>query len=125
MKRLIMILFCAALGLSAQVKIVNSPLPMEGKRTGNGWEQVPEQSDFKGLKARGKAKPSAQTVFKVAADRDNLYMSILCRENKMEKLQRTARKDNLWSTDVVEVFFLLYLVFEDFLFFSLLLLVTD
>ena len=105
MKRLIMILFCAALSISAQVKIVKSQLPLDGKLTGNGWDEVSGQSDFKGLKARGKTKPSAQTVFKVAVDRNNLYMSILCREDKMEKLQRSGRKDNLWSTDVVEVFF--------------------
>jgi len=97
-------LFVAALALSAQVKIVKSPPALDGDPNGAGWKNVPEQSDFKRLKASGKANPAEQTFFKVAADRDNLYLSILCRESQMDKLRKSKSPSSLWSTDSVEIF---------------------
>ena len=97
-------LFVAALAVSAQVKIVRSPLPMDGDPNGGTWKDVPEQTDFKLLKASGKANPAEQTAFKVAADRDNLYLSILCRESQMDKLRKSTSPSSMWSTDSVEIF---------------------
>ncbi|MBR4666389.1 MAG: hypothetical protein IKO93_21155, partial [Lentisphaeria bacterium] len=64
-------LFAAVLSLSAQVRIINAPLPLSGDPDAAGWKNVPEQSDFKLLKSSGKTKPAVQTSFKVAADADN------------------------------------------------------
>ena len=99
-----MIVCAAALSLSAQVRIVNSPLPLDGKWSGNGWQNVPEQTGFSLVKAIGKNEPNAQTAFKVAADADNLYLSILCKENHMGKLPKAYSESSLWTTDAVEVF---------------------
>ena len=96
--------FVAVLSLSAQVRIVDRPLPLNGGPDGAGWKAVPEQSDFKPLKSSGKTKPAAQTSFKVAADRDNLYLSILCKESKMDQLRKSKSPSSLWSTDSVEIF---------------------
>lgn len=100
----VIFLMAISLSLSAQVKIVNSPLPLDGKLTGNGWQDVPEQTGFSIVKAVGKTKPEVQTMFKIAADADNLYLSILCKENKMEKLPKVYSESNLWTTDAVEIF---------------------
>ena len=43
--------FAAVLSLSAQVKVVNQPLPLNGGPDGAGWKNVPEQTDFKPLKS--------------------------------------------------------------------------
>ncbi len=98
-------LFAAVLSLSAQVKIINTPLPLNGDPEGPGWKDVPEQTGFILTKAISKTKPDAQTSFKVAADADNLYFSILCRENKMEKLQKADSISRMWVYDSVQVFF--------------------
>ena len=103
-KMFAIILFVIVQFLSAQVKIVNSPLPLDGDPNSEGWKDVPEQSDFKPLKASGKANPTEQTAFKVAADRDNLYLSILCRESQMDKLRKSTSPSSMWSTDSVEIF---------------------
>ena len=103
--RFAIIIFAAALSLSAQVKIVNTPLPLNGDPNGGGWENVPEQTGFHIVRATGKTDPDAQTAFKVAADADNLYFSILCRENKMEKLQKIDSISRMWVSDSVQVFF--------------------
>ena len=102
---LVVVVMVAGLCLSAQVKIVNSPLPLDGKLTENGWQDVPEQTGFSPIKAIGKAKADARTAFKVVADRDNLYMSILCHEDRMEKLRKSSDLSSLWASDAVEVFF--------------------
>ncbi len=104
MKTIIALTVCAVLSLSAQVKMVSSPLPLDGSLTGNGWQEVPEQSGFSCLKRTGKTRPKAQTFFRVAADADNLYMSILCQENLMEKLRKNDGPSLLWTTDAVEIF---------------------
>ena len=65
---LLLFLMSGALLATAQVRIVNSPLPLDGNPDGNGWKEVPEQSGFKMLKASGKTNPAAQTSFKAAAD---------------------------------------------------------
>ena len=97
-------LFAAVLSLSAQVRIINTPLPLSGDPDAAGWKDVPEQSDFKLLKSSGKTKPAVQTSFKVAADADNLYLSILCRESRMDKLRKSKSPSAMWSTDSVEIF---------------------
>ena len=97
-------LFVSALALSAQVKIVKTPPALDGDPNGAGWKDVQEETDFKPLKASGKANPGEQTAFKVAADRDNLYLSILCRESQMDKLRKSTSPSSMWSTDSVEIF---------------------
>ena len=105
MKMAVLLAVCAAtISLAAQVKIVDSPLPLDGKLTGNGWQDVPEQSGFSCLKRTGKTSPQAQTFFRIAADADNLYLSILCKENQMDKLRKDDGPSLLWTTDAVEVF---------------------
>ena len=104
MKTAATLLFCAALTLSAQVKIIDSALPLDGEFTENGWRDIPAQSDFTQPKASGKKLPAAQTSFKIAADKNNLYMKILCHEPKMDKLKRSPSA-NIWTTDSVEIFF--------------------
>ena len=94
----------AALSLAAQVTIVDQPLPLDGELTGNGWDKVPEQSGFSLVKAIGKTVPEEQTSFKIAADADNLYVSILCRENQMEKIKKADSMSDLWVSDSVQVF---------------------
>ena len=94
----------AALTLSAQVKIVDQPLPLDGDPDGPGWKEVPEQTGFSLTKAIGKTEPGAQTAFKVAADADNLYVSILCRENKMEKLLKADSISRIWVSDSAQIF---------------------
>ena len=89
------------LSLSAQVTTVKEPLPLDGK----DWRDVPEQSGFHCLQASGKKTPSAQTKFKVAADRDNLYIDILCHEKQMNRLRRSKDASKLWSSDTIEIFF--------------------
>ena len=93
------------LALSAQVKPVNEPIPLDGSYSKGVWQEVPEQSGFVPLKASGKARPDAQTAFKVAADADNLYLNIRCHENQMDKLRKSGSASSLWTTDAVEVFF--------------------
>jgi|GEM_PF-506777 len=103
--RFAIIIFAAALSLSAQLTIVNAPLPLDGKLTGNGWENVPEQTGFHVVRATGRTKPDAETSFRAAADADNLYFSILCRENRMEKLLKADSMSRIWVSDSVQVFF--------------------
>ena len=98
------LLLAISLPLSAQVQLVKEPLPLDGTLIGNGWEAVPEQTDFRCLQASGKESPAVQTGFKVAADSDNLYLSILCHENQMEKLRKTADLSKIWGSDTVEIF---------------------
>jgi len=93
------------LTLSAQVKLVDKPLPLDGRPDGPGWNEVQEQTGFRCVQSSGKAEPSAQTSFKVAADADSLYVSILCHENQMDKLRKSGSVSSLWTTDAVEVFF--------------------
>ena len=96
---------CLSATLSAQVKMVERPLPLDGKLTGNGWEGVPKQTEFTLTKSPDKAKPAAQTEFRVAADAVSLYLSVLCHENKMEKLSKSTDPTSLWISDSVEIFF--------------------
>ena len=98
------ILFGVFLTLAAQVQMVNEQLPLDGSISGNVWQEIPEQTDFRCLQASGKERPSAQTGFKVAADWDNLYINILCHESQMEKLRRSADLSKLWGSDTVEIF---------------------
>ena len=56
------------LTLSAQVKLVNGPIPLDGGYSEGVWKDVPEQTPFILLKRMGKTQPDAQTAFKVAAD---------------------------------------------------------
>ena len=106
MKHALLLTLCAIahLAFAAQVKLVDSPLPLDGKVTGNGWQEVPEQSGFRCLKRTGKISPKAQTFFRIAADPDNLYMSILCKEDQMEKLRKNDGASLLWTSDTVEIF---------------------
>ena len=106
------ILCCAVAGLaallsltlSAQVKLVNEPVPLDGGFSEGIWADVPEQGAFVCLKGAGKTEPAAQTSFKVAADRDHLYLNILCHEDKMDKLKKPDDPAALWSSDLVEIF---------------------
>lgn len=93
-----------SLTLSAQVQMVKEPLPLDGGLTGNGWQAVPVQTDFRCLQSSGKDRPEAQTEFRVAADADNLYISILCHESQMEKLRKSTVPSRLWNSDTVEIF---------------------
>ena len=93
-----------SLTLCAQVQMVKEPLPLDGILTGNGWLDVPVQTDFHCLQSSGKTSPAAQTEFRVAADPDNLYLSILCRENEMDKLRKSTVPSRLWNSDTVEIF---------------------
>ena len=63
MKMSVLLAFCTAITLAAQVKIVNSHLPLDGSLTGSGWQEVPEQSGFRCLKRTGKTWPKAETFF--------------------------------------------------------------
>ena len=92
------------LALSAQVKQVNEPIPLDGSFSKGIWQEVPEQSGFVPLKASGKTKPDAQTAFKVAADADNIFLNIRCHENRMEKLKKSENAAALWNSDLVEIF---------------------
>ncbi|MBQ9337695.1 MAG: hypothetical protein IJS14_10420 [Lentisphaeria bacterium] len=105
MKTAAAILCGAALSLFGQIRMVEQPLPLDGKLTGNGWETVPEQTGFSLVKAIGKTKPDAQTSFRIAADADNLYLSVLCREDRMEKLLKADSISRIWVSDSVQVFF--------------------
>ena len=96
--------FFAAFSLSAQVQMVNKPLPLNGKLTERGWQNIQVQSGFKYPSGKGSKTPLAQTSFRIAADKSNLYVSILCHENKMDKLRKTDGKSLLWTTDCVELF---------------------
>ena len=98
------LLFCISLMLSAQVKILNEPLPLDGNLTGNAWGDVPEQTGFQYLKGRKQTNSPVQTSFKVAADRENLYMSILCREPQMQKVNVSPNGGRTWGADSIEVF---------------------
>ena len=90
--------------LSAQVKLADSPLPLDGNLMGDAWKSVPEQSGFQYLKASGKnTPPEVQTSFRVAADRDNLFVSILCREPNMKSLN-ISPSGPMWGSSVVELF---------------------
>ena len=89
--------------LSAQVTQVNEPLSLDGALTGNGWAQIPDQTGFLRLKASGKTEPEAQTSFKVAADGDALYMSVLCQEPEMKKVNLSP-SGPMWGTNAVEIF---------------------
>ena len=105
MKSLFAIAISAAvLALPAQVNIVKSPLSLDADPNGPGWKTAAEQSDFKLLKASGKTNPAAQTSFKVAADADNLYLCIVCKEDKMDQLRKSKSPSSMWSTDSVEIF---------------------
>ena len=92
------------LTLSAQVKLVNGPIPLDGGYSEGVWKDVPEQTPFILLKRMGKTQPDAQTAFKVAADADNLYLNIRCSEKLMGKLKKTENPAGLWSSDLVEIF---------------------
>ena len=81
------------LTLSAQVKLVNGPIPLDGGYSEGVWKDVPEQTPFILLKRMGKTQPDAQTAFKVAADADNLYLNIRCSEKLMGKLKKTIKKE--------------------------------
>lgn len=67
------------------------------------WADAPEYRDFVQLKK--KVPSSAETCVKLLADRENLYIGVVCRE----PLQvRDNIKDNgmsIWNGDVVEIFF--------------------
>ena len=93
-----------SLTLSAQVKLVNQSLPLDGNFSNGIWQDVPEQTSFVPLKSSGKTKPGAQTAFKVAADKDNLYLNILCYENRMKELKKMDDPTVLWGSDLVEIF---------------------
>ena len=92
------------LSLSAQVKQVKQPIPLNGDFSQGVWQEVPEQSGFVPLKASGKTRPDAQTAFKIAADADNLYLNIRCYEKRMDELKKTADPAGLWGSDLVEIF---------------------
>ncbi|MBO4648574.1 MAG: hypothetical protein J5806_10505, partial [Lentisphaeria bacterium] len=100
----IIIFFAAALSLSAQLKIVNAPLPLNGDPNAGGWENVPEQTGFHLVRSTGKTQPDAQTSFKAAADADNLYFSILCRENRMGEIKKADSQAEIWRGDSAQVF---------------------
>ena len=90
--------------LFAQVKSVESPLPLDGKLAGNGWESVPEQTGFQYLKAKGTDKlPDVQTSFRAAVDKDALYVTVHCFDPEPEKVNTSSGAD-LWVTDSVELF---------------------
>ena len=90
-----------SLSLSAlQVTILKEPLALDGK----DWRNVSGQGDFRCLQASGRKMPSAQTRFKIAADRDNLYIDVLCQENQMDKLRRSRDISKLWGSDTIEIF---------------------
>ena len=91
------------LTLSAQVKVVNQPIPLNGDFSKGVWQDVPEQSAFVLLKKTGKTNPGAQTAFKVAADADNLYLNIRCYEPRMNELKKTDNPAGLWGSDLVEI----------------------
>ena len=93
-----------SLTLSAQVKMMNQPIPPNGDFSQGFWQDVPEQSGFVPLKSSGKTKPGAQTAFKVAADADNVYLNIRCYEPKMNELKKTDNPAGLWGSDLVEIF---------------------
>ena len=93
-----------SLTLSAQVKVVNGPIPLDGNFSKGVWQDVPEQSGFALLKRTGKTNPGTQTAFKVAADADNLYLNIRCYENRMDELKKTDNPSGLWGSDLVEIF---------------------
>ena len=103
-RKMLGLLLALSLPLSAQVQLVKEPLPLDGTLTGNGWQEIPEQTYFRCLQASGKESPEVQTEFKVAADADNLYISILCRENEMAKLSKSTVLSQLWKSDNVEIF---------------------
>ncbi len=92
------------LSLSAQVKQVNEPIPLDGSFSQGVWQDVPEQSGFVPLKASEKTKTDAPTAFKAAADADNLYLNIRCYEKRMDELKKTADPAGLWGSDLVEIF---------------------
>ncbi|MBR4665308.1 MAG: hypothetical protein IKO93_15690 [Lentisphaeria bacterium] len=93
-----------SLTLSAQVKLVNKPIPLDGDFSKGVWKDIPEQSAFVLLKASGKTNPGAQTAFKVAADADNIYLNIRCYEQRMNELKKTDNPAALWWSDLVEIF---------------------
>ena len=93
-----------SLTVCAQIQMVKDPLPPDGSLTGNGWQKVPVQTDFRCLQSSGKSKPAAQTEFRAAADPDNLYLSILCHEPEMDKLRKSTAPSRLWNSDTVEIF---------------------
>ena len=102
---IISVLLSGVLLVSAQVKQVEKPLPLDGNYSGGGWRDVPEQADFFLVKSTGKTKPVGRTGFKIAADADHLYVSILCHENKMEKLRKSDNPSTMWVSDTAEIFF--------------------
>ena len=93
-----------SLTLSAQVKVMNQPIPLNGDYSQGVWQDVPERSSFVLLKRSGKTNPGAQTAFKVVADANNLYLNIRCYENLMNKLRKTSNPTGLWGSDLVEIF---------------------
>lgn len=94
-----------AMTLSAQVKEVTSPVVMDGKLDDGAWKSAPLQSGFTHLSRAGKSAPDAQTEFKILADKENLYVGILCKEPQMKKVN-TSPSGPMWGPDAVELFLL-------------------
>ncbi len=94
-----------AMSLAAQIKVVDSPVAMDGKLDDGAWKDAPVLSGFTNLSRAGKSAPDAQTEFKILADKENLYVGILCKEPQMKKVD-TSPSGPMWGPDAVELFLL-------------------
>ena len=98
-----------ALPRACRMKFCKTVPLIDGKLNDKCWQTVSPEADFiyyRGKKEGSKAKE--QSEFKVAYDKDNLYLAIVCHESRMKNISavKTSRDSNVYEDDCVEIFLL-------------------
>ena len=90
----------------ADVARCTSPLALDGKLDDAVWTKAKFETGFSKIANLSDGRPPrAKTEFAVAADGENVYFGVRCREPDMAALVARKVSDAIWFVDSVELFF--------------------
>ena len=90
----------------ADVVRCKSPINVDGRLDESVWKGAAFETGFSKIANLSNGKPPrVETEFAVAADDENVYFGVRCREPDMASLRKRGAADAIWFVDGIELFF--------------------